>query len=108
MLPQIANVFQIWWTLAGYEDEAAGFKPIINGEIFWMNDNQENHVLASQFIGILRTATISNIECMYEVCAGDCSQSPIFWWDCRDIARLTINGSHLDFQMYRGGGRRGL
>ena len=47
MLPQIANVFHIWWTLAGYEDEAAGFKPIINGEIFWMNDNQENHALGS-------------------------------------------------------------
>ena len=22
--------------------------------------------------------------------------------------RLTVNGGHLDFQMYRGGGRRGL
>ena len=30
----------------------------------------------------------------------DCSQSPIFSWDRRDIARLTINGGHLDFQMY--------
>ena len=32
----------------------------------------------------------------------DCSQSPIFSWDRLDIPRL------LDFQMYRGGGRRGL
>ena len=38
----------------------------------------------------------------------DCSQSPIFAWDRRDIARFTVNGGHLDFQMYRGGGRRGL
>ena len=28
----------------------------------------------------------------------DCSQSPIFPWDRRDIASLTINGGHLDFQ----------
>ena len=34
--------------------------------------------------------------------------SPIFSWDRRDIVRLTINGGHLDFQMYRGGGSRGL
>ena len=68
MLPQIANVFQIWWTLAGYEDEAAGFKPIRNREIFWMNDNQENRALGSQFIRILRTATISKVEYMHEVC----------------------------------------
>ena len=47
MLPQIANVFQIWWTLAGYEEVTAGFKPIRNGEIFWMNDNQENRALGS-------------------------------------------------------------
>ena len=32
----------------------------------------------------------------------DCSQSPIFPWDRRDVARLTINVGHLDFQMYRG------
>ena len=32
----------------------------------------------------------------------------IFPRDRRDIARLTVNGGHLDFQMYRGGGRRGL
>ena len=38
----------------------------------------------------------------------DCSQSPIFSWDCLDIARLTDNGGHLDFQMYWEGGRRGL
>ena len=38
----------------------------------------------------------------------DCSQSPIFSWHRRDIARLTVNGGYLDFQMYRGGGRRGL
>ena len=25
-----------------------------------------------------------------------------------DIARLTVNGGHLDFQVYRGGERRGL
>ena len=35
----------------------------------------------------------------------DCSQSPIFPCDRRDRAR---NGGHLDFQSYRGGGRRGL
>ena len=38
----------------------------------------------------------------------DCSQSPIFSSDPRDIARLTVNGCHLHFQMYRGCGRRGL
>ena len=38
----------------------------------------------------------------------DCSQSPIFPCDRRDRARLTINGGHLDFQLYRGGGRRGF
>ena len=38
----------------------------------------------------------------------DCSQSPIFSWDRRNIARLTVNGGHLDFQMYRVCGRRGL
>ena len=31
----------------------------------------------------------------------DCSQCPIFQWDRRDRARLTINGGHLDFQSYR-------
>ena len=40
--------------------------------------------------------------------AVDCSQSPIFPCDRRDRARLTVNGGHLDFQSYRGGGRRGL
>ena len=29
----------------------------------------------------------------------DSWQSPIFSWDRGDIARLTVNGSHLDFQM---------
>ena len=29
----------------------------------------------------------------------DCSHSPIFPWDRRDIARPTINGGHLDFQI---------
>ena len=38
----------------------------------------------------------------------DCPQSPIFSWDRRGIVRHTVNGGHLDFQMYRGGGRRGL
>ena len=38
----------------------------------------------------------------------DCSQSPIFSWDRWDIARLTVNDGHLDFQIYRGDGRRGL
>ena len=28
----------------------------------------------------------------------------IFPWDRQDIARLTINDGHLDFQMYLGGG----
>ena len=41
----------------------------------------------------------------YEI---DGSQSPTFSWDRQDIARLTVNGGHLDFQMYRGSGRRGL
>ena len=30
----------------------------------------------------------------------DCSQSPIFSWDRRDIARLTVNDGCLKFQMY--------
>ena len=33
---------------------------------------------------------------------------PNFFFDRRDIARLTVNGGHLDFQMKRGGGRWGL
>ena len=36
----------------------------------------------------------------------DCSQSPIFSLDRRDIARLTVKGGHLD--LYRGDGRRVL
>ena len=38
----------------------------------------------------------------------DCSQSPIFPWDRRDFACHTINDGYLYFQMYLGGGRRGL
>ena len=38
----------------------------------------------------------------------DSSQSPIFPRDRHCITRLTVNGRHLDFQMYRWGGRRGL
>ena len=34
----------------------------------------------------------------------DCSQAPIFSWDRRDKACLTVNGGHLDFQMYQGAG----
>ena len=37
----------------------------------------------------------------------DCSQSPIFPRDHRDIARFTVNCGYFDVQMYRGGGRRG-
>ena len=33
--------------------------------------------------------------------------SPICPSDSRDIARLTVNGGHLDFRMYLGGRRRG-
>ena len=32
----------------------------------------------------------------------DCSKSPIFAWDRRDIARLTINGSFSDFHFSYG------
>ena len=38
----------------------------------------------------------------------DCSQSPIFSWDRLDVARLTVNDGHLDFQMYRGGRASGI
>ena len=58
---------------------------------------------------------VSNVLRSLQVSAGiliawlvDCSQSPISPWDRPHIARLTVNGSHLDFQMYRGGERRGL
>ena len=34
----------------------------------------------------------------------DCSQSPILSWDHWDIARLTVNGRNLDFQMCLGKG----
>ena len=27
------------------------------------------------------------------------------WLERLDVARLTVNDGHLDFQMYRGGGR---
>ena len=30
------------------------------------------------------------------------------WLERLDVARLTVNDGHLDFQMYRGGGGRGL
>ena len=33
-LSDIANLFQIWPTLAGNEELAGGFKPIRNGEVF--------------------------------------------------------------------------
>ena len=39
ILPDIADVLQIWSTLAGYEEIAEWFEPIRNGEIFWMNNN---------------------------------------------------------------------
>ena len=35
------------------------------------------------------------------------SQFPIFLWDRRGKASLIVNGGHLDFRMYWGGGRRG-
>ena len=38
-LPNITNVFQIWSTLAGYKELARGFEPIINREIFGINNN---------------------------------------------------------------------
>ena len=38
----------------------------------------------------------------------DCSQYSIFSWDRRDIARLIVNGGHLDFQMYWLGGSGGI
>ena len=38
----------------------------------------------------------------------DCSQSPIFFVRSPrySASDLTVNGGHLDFQMYQGGGRR--
>lgn len=38
-LPNITNVFQILSMLAGYKELARSFEPIINGEIFGMNNN---------------------------------------------------------------------
>ena len=38
--PYIANVFQIWSTVAGYEELAVGFEPIRNGDVCWMNNNE--------------------------------------------------------------------
>ena len=35
ILSHIANVFQIWLTLAGYEQLAEGFEQTREGEIFW-------------------------------------------------------------------------
>ena len=37
--------FQIWWTAAGYGKLCVWFKPIRNGKIFWMNNN--NYLLCS-------------------------------------------------------------
>ena len=36
------NVFQIWLTVAGYDELCVGFKPIRDGEIFWMNEWMNN------------------------------------------------------------------
>lgn len=38
----------------------------------------------------------------------DCSQSSIFPWDRQDRGHLTVNGSHLNFQMYWVNRRQGL
>jgi len=38
-LPYITNFFQIWSTLTGYKELARGFEPILNREIFGMNNN---------------------------------------------------------------------
>ena len=37
-VPDIANFFQIWSTLAGYEEITVGFEPITNVEMnnYWM------------------------------------------------------------------------
>ena len=48
-------------------------------------------------------STVTNLKIQTPV---DCSQSPIFSWDCWDIGRLTVNDGHLDFQMHRGGAWR--
>ena len=34
-----SEIFQIWWTAAGYGELCVWFKPIRNGKIFWMNNN---------------------------------------------------------------------
>ena len=34
------NVFQIWPTLVGVQESAAGFEPSRNGKIFWMNNKR--------------------------------------------------------------------
>ena len=40
-VPDIANVFQIWSTLAGYEEIAVLFEPITNVEITSMYNNEQ-------------------------------------------------------------------
>ena len=37
--------FQIWWTAAGYGELCVWFKPIRNGKIFWMNNNNISSLL---------------------------------------------------------------
>ena len=40
---KLANIFQIWSMLAGYEELAGGFRLIRNWEIFWMNTHKCIH-----------------------------------------------------------------
>ena len=34
----IVIIFQMWSTVAGFQELAAGFEPSRNGEIFWINN----------------------------------------------------------------------
>ena len=42
------DIFQIWWTAAGYGELCMWFKPIRNGKIFWMNNNGSYSSFSSQ------------------------------------------------------------
>ena len=46
----IAKFFQIWSTIAGYDELWVEFKPFRNGEIFWMNNDTINWIAVEKEI----------------------------------------------------------
>ena len=83
------------------ELENAGFLMGVTCAFF---STQHRNVIVYKIVRFNPSTGVQNgvFKNLYSGQPVDCSQSPIFSWDRRDIARLTVNGGHLDFQMYRG------